>query len=572
MIIPYKKYISGLLTGGVLLFSGCQKQAFVDINIDPESLISVPPANQFLNASIGVHNQDFEAFYDTYQRIMPWMQYSTAINGNGQNFTQVYDNFSQRYGRLYSGANGVGNTLVDLEKLVGKLPETEQPRYVHMIRIARILKAYYTFYVSDIYGSIPYLEAFQARYGGTLTPKYDPQQTIFATLDTELKEAITTLKTPQGAAQVALGSNDQYYAGATQQWVKAANALRLKIAMRLAKRDAAKLKTIAQEVLSSPATDLMSSNTDGWVFVPPAGFTGGGDSNWNPAGLRAAKPLVDFMWDSMDPRIDAFFTPNSYSQANIDLLVTDKQLPAGTKESARRYVGGFTSPDASRTAQNIQRYYTPRYLTISGTRTAIDTLSYIQPRLFQASYAVNGTTGTGKNYFPVITYADFCFMRAELAAQAVTTETAKTWYETGITASLDWYDTVAQGAALSNYTPMTAAEKTAYLAKPQVAFNAAKSMDLIASQEYINFMRQPAEGWALWKRTGLPNATSTLALPTLISNGATLVVPRRAPLGLPNPSEANYANRKAAYDEMAKEAGFGTDPQDATGRVWWDRP
>ncbi len=567
MITPYKKYISGLLIASTLAFVGCKKEAFVEINTDPEALTEVPPANQFLNATLSVHNRDFEAFYDYYQRIMPWMQYSTALTGNGQNFTQVYDNFANRYSGLY---NGVGNTLTDLERLVEKLPAEEQPRYTHMIRIARILKAYYAFYVSDIYGSLPYSEAYQARYGGTLTPKYDTQQTIFATLDTELKEAITTLKTTQTSAQIGLGNLDQYYQGDTQKWVKAANALRLKIAMRLAKVDAAKLKTIAQEVLSSPAADLMSSNADGWVFIAPAGFASGG--NWDPTGLRASKPLVDFMWDTQDPRLDAFFTPNNYTQANINLLIADKQLPAGSTEPARRYVGGFTSPDQSQQLQNVRRFYTPRILTINNVRTAIDTLSNIQPRLFQASFAANGTVGDGRNYYPVITYADFCFMRAELAAQGISSETAKTWYDSGVTASLDWYDVVALGTKMTNYTAMTSAEKAAYLANPKVAFSAAKAMDLIATQEYIHFMRQPSEGWATWKRTGFPNASSTLALPTLVSNGATLTVPRRAPLGLPAPTEPNYANRKAAYDEMAKLPGFGRDTQDATGRVWWDRP
>jgi hypothetical protein len=567
MFTAYKKYVSATLIATTLAVGGCQKQAFVDININPEGLTSVPPANQFLNATLGVHGRDFEAFYDFYQRIMPWMQYSTGLTGNGQNFTQVYDNFGQRYGSLYLG---VGNSLTDVEKLVGALPAEEQPRYTHMIRIARILKAYYAFYVSDIYGSLPYSEAFQARYNGTLTPKYDTQPALFAQLDTELKEAITTLKTTQTTTQVALGSNDQYYAGNTQQWVKAGNALRLKIAMRLAKRDPAKLRTIATEVLASPAADLMSSNTDGWVFVTAAAFTSGG--NWIPDGLRASKPLVDFMWETKDPRIDAFYTPNSYSQANIDLLVANKQLPAGSKESERRYVGSFTSPDASVQAQNVQRYYTYRYLTVSNTRTTIDTLSNIQPRLFQPAYAVNGTVGTGRNYLPVITYADFCLMRAELAATGITTEVAKTWYDAGVLASLDWYDMVATGAQLTNYTAMTAAERTAYLTQTKVAFSTAKALDLIAGQQYINFLKQPSEGWATWKRTGYPNATSTLALPALVSNGAVLTVARRAPLGIPAPSEPNYANRKAAYDEMAQQAGFGRDPQDATGRVWWDAP
>jgi hypothetical protein len=352
--------------------------------------------------------------------------------------------------------------------------------------------------------------------------------------------------------------------------VKAANALRLKIAMRLAKREPAKLKAIAAEVLASPAADLMSSNADGWVFVTAAAFTAGG--NWNPDGLRSSKPLVDFMWETQDPRIDAFFAPNGYSQANIDLLIAAKQLPAGTKESARRYVGSFTSPDQAQQAQNVQRFYTLRYLTVSNTRTAIDTLSQIQPRLFQPAYAVGGTVGTGRNYLPVITYADFCFMRAELAATGVTGETTKTWYDAGVSAALDWYDMVATGSQLSNYTAMTAAEKTAYLAQPKVVFNQAKALDLIASQEYILFLKQPSEGWATWKRTGFPNATSTLALPTLVSNGAMLTVARRAPLGLPAPTDPNYANRQAAYTEMAQQPGFGRDPQDATGRVYWDAP
>ncbi len=278
------------------------------------------------------------------------------------------------------------------------------------------------------------------------------------------------------------------------------------------------------------------------------------------------------MWDTQDPRLDAFFTPNNYTQANINLLIADRQLPAGSTEPSRRYVGGFTSPDQSQQLQNVRRFYTPRILTINNVRTAIDTLSNIQPRLFQASFAANGTVGDGRNYYPVITYADFCFMRAELAAQGISSETAKTWYDSGVTASLDWYDVVALGTKMTNYTAMTSAEKAAYLANPKVAFSAAKAMDLIATQEYIHFMRQPSEGWATWKRTGFPNASSTLALPTLVSNGATLTVPRRAPLGLPAPTEPNYANRKAAYDEMAKLPGFGRDTQDATGRVWWDRP
>jgi hypothetical protein len=158
--------------------------------------------------------RDFEYYYDVYRRIMPWMQYTTDVNGNQGAFTQNVDNFSQRYGRQY---NGISDRLYDLEQLVLKMDAETQPRYTQMIQIAHVLKAYYTFYVSDIYGSIPYSEAFQGRYGGTLQPKYDSQQEVFARLDAELKAAIAALKQTPAVAQVSLGSYDQYYRERCQQ-------------------------------------------------------------------------------------------------------------------------------------------------------------------------------------------------------------------------------------------------------------------------------------------------------------------------------------------------------------------
>lgn len=555
-----------ILMAAVGFLSSCEKQAFVDVNKNPDALSEIPPQNQFLQAINGVHSQDFEAYYDLYRRIMPWMQYNTPQTGNQGSFTLNYDNFANRYGRLY---NGVGDRLYDLEQLVAKLSADEQPRYTTMIQQARILKAYYTFYVSDIYGSIPYTEAFQGRYGGTLQPKYDTQQELFAKLDGEIKAAVATLKQNPAVPQYSLDVYDQYFRGDVTKWIKAANALRLRMAMRVQKADATAGNAIINEVLAMPAADLMSSNADGWVFVGNANFTGdAAGGNWNTDGLRAPKPMVDFMWDKKDPRLDAFFTPNQYTQGNVDLLIADKKLPAGTK-AGRRYVGSFTSPDDARQAAVIQRYYTPKL--ISSNNQTVDTLSSIQPRLFNAGKADGaGNAGTGKSYIPVITYAEFCFMRAELATKSIGTGTAKSWYEAGVKSSLEFYNEVGLGAKLTDYVATTEAEITAYLAQPGVAFDAAKAMDQIASQSYLNFMRQPQEGWALWKRTGYPNENSVVPLPKMSYLNVALVVPRRSPITLPSSSDPNFANKKAAYDAMAAQPGFG-DLASAQGRVWWDK-
>jgi len=557
-------FLASLFVLGTM--SSCDKQDFVDINVDPDALSSIPPENQFANASRGIHGQDFEAFYDFYTRIMPWMQYATDVRGNQGAFTTNMSNFSSRYGALYSA----GTQLYDVEKSVEKLADNEQARFVHMIRIARILKAYYAFYVSDIYGSIPYTEAFQARYGGTLTPAYDSQQSLFAKLDEEIKEAVSVLKQAQTAPQVTLGNYDSYFGGDASKWVKAGNALRLKIALRQIKSDQAKATSIINEILAKPATELMDSNADGWVFTANQAFTAGG--NWNPTSLRATKPIVDFMWENKDPRLDAFVAPNSYSQNNIDLLIAAKLLPAGTTEPSRRYVGSFTSPDQATNPAIRATFYSPITVKSGDNSIVIDTLSYLQPRLFRPAEAdASGVAGKGLVYIPVITYSDYCFMRAEIAARGIGTG-AKEWYEKGIVSSIQWYDMVGLKSMLTNYTAVTQAEIDAYLLKPAVAYDAAKALDKISSQAYLHFLKQPSEGWATWKRTGYPNPSSSVALPVYTNNNAVLITPRRAPLPLPNENDQNYANQKAAYDAMATQPGFGKDPQDAAGRVWWDKP
>ncbi len=520
MKISYKKIIFSFALLGVVATS-CSDDDYVDANRNPDVLTEIPPENQFLNATLNLHSQDFEAFYDFYTKIMPWMQYVTPVNGNAANFTSNVGRFSNRYGRLYTG---VGDALVDMEKLVGKLPVEEQSKYVHMLSISRILKAYYAFYVSDIYGSIPYTEAWQARYGGTMTPTYDDQQSLFTKLDGEVEQAIDVLRTEQSAPQIGLESFDQYYGGNLDAWVRAGNALRLKIATRFIKRDQTKAAAIAQEVLSQDPDDLMQSNGDGWVFKATSGFTSGG--NWNPDAIYASKPLVDFLWDNNDPRLDVFVSPNGYSQSTINVLISQKALAAGTTEASRRYFGSFTSPDDAKAVENAS-YYRPRIAKINNANVRVDTISLIQRRLFQPAFNEGSGAGNGLVNIPVITYADFCFMRAEFAARNLTSEDAETFYTAGVTASLEWYDEIALEAKLSNYTALTDDEISDYLEQPSVAFDESKALELISVQTYLNAFKQPSEGWAVWKRNGYPNASSVLALPEMKTNGSILPIPRR---------------------------------------------
>src|SRR4029077_14315449 len=119
--------------------------------------------------------------------------------------------------------------------------------------------------------------------------------------------------------------------------------------MRLMKRDPAKLKSIATDVLSD--VNQMSSVDDTWALLVGSTYADA-NGNFNPTGFVAAKPLVDFFAAHGDPRLRIFYRPNKDGE----------------------YVGSFTNPDESHLPANAPLY------------SVADTLSDIQHRLFTPNY------------------------------------------------------------------------------------------------------------------------------------------------------------------------------------------
>lgn len=549
------KILSITLALSTLLFAGCQKEAFVKLNTNPDVLYSVKPEEQFFNIGRSIHGNDFEQFYDNYRRIMYWMQMSSAQGGNNATSFTEFGNFNARYSIFFPG---VGSMATDVAKLADKMSAEDKAARQMVVAMAEVLKIYYAFYVSDINGSIAYTEAFDSRYGGTFTPKWESQQSLFNAWEARLKTLSATLKA--GAAnQISLTNFDQYYGGNAARWAKAANALRMRIAMRMLKRDATKATTILKECVAD-ASNLMSSNDDSWQYIAHQSFTSGG--NWNPEGFRAPEPTVNYMWSTSDPRLGLFYQRNNYSQANITAAISANVLAAGTTEPARRYVGAPTSPDRV-AIPSVSAWFTGRRVNAS---LVMDTISYLQQRMFQPTFG----GGTGQSFFPVITYADQQFMRAELAARGITTENAETLYNDGIRASIQYFNTRAAAAAVVDYVAVTDAQITSYINHPTVKYSAAKALEQIAIQAFINFYKQPNEAWALWKRTGMPNKNTALANNDILINGSVFAIARRAVINNASPTDLNKDNRQAAIDDMKKDPEFG-DQLLPYGRVWWDK-
>ncbi|MFD2599307.1 SusD/RagB family nutrient-binding outer membrane lipoprotein [Sphingobacterium corticis] len=561
-ILKTLKYIAFALVAQTT-FMGCSRDQYAEFNTDPDAVLNPNPDYLFTQALVRTQDNDFEAFYDNYSYISRWSRVFLQITGNGIGVTDNAANANNRYGRFFED---IGPLLVDIQVLIDRMPEDQRARSVYKRVIPSIVKAWQAWYVSDVNGSIPYTEAFQARYGGTLRPKYETQQELFTIFEQELKDAATTLNTPQAVTQDSYGSADLYFAGDPAKWAKAANSLRLVIALRLMKRDPSGAQAIIREVLSHPA-GLISSEAEEWALPARLSFTAGG--NWNITGngrlFVGESGVVDYMWNNEDPRLRQFFRPNQWSPENFATAKQQGVIPQSAVYDTRRYYGQFSNPEAADDPTKL-RFFSPLSIRNGEATVVLDTVSRIQDRLFQPEN--DGGTGTG--IFPVITYADVCFMRAEIAQRGWSNENAGEWYNKGIEASLRFYSKLAGAAQVVNYTAITDAEIAAFIAKPDIAYNAATGLEQIILQAYLNYFRNFNEAWALVKRTGMPNKNTALVFEDWTNTGSVSQMPRRFSIGFPVTGEYNFDNKKAAIDQMMSDPEFG-QPSNIQGRIWWDK-
>ncbi len=143
-----------------------------------------------------------------------------------------------------------------------------------------------------------------------------------------------------------------------------------------------------------------------------------------------------------------------------------------------------------------------------------------------------------------MTYAELLFIRAEAAQRGWVAGNAADLYAQGIIASME-------------LPGVSAADITAYLTQPRVAYNPATGLQQIALQKWLSLFQQGSEAYAEVRRTGFPQLTPG---PAAITSG---VFARRMPY--PNVEQAtNNTNLQAAISSQGNTT--------LVGRLWWDRP
>lgn len=540
------------------LFGACDND-FVKINTDTGTVLEVDPVTLLYQAESN-YNTYQSMWDDSYACKLRWLQYCTGIWGYG---TTNFTFFNSRIGQtLYSEYNDVGAYVRHMEYLVSQLPEAEAAQYANLVQIGRIILITKGIATTDMHGSLVYSEGWGMRSGHEewTEPKFQTQEELFSVWDAELKDCIQKIQA--AGTGISLSGYDVCYDGKMEQWVKAANAVRLRIALRIYKRKPEEAKAIAKEVLAA-GNAIPTSIDDSFIMYFDKLFTSGGDWHSVIDMDRASAPFMTYLKRFNDPRKRLFFqinalTPENVARYNAEQTNPDNRIP----DDFTRWEGGTVSNDYKST----DKRYISRSIKADGTD--MRAANKPQTRLWKGMQ----DEGSGGSWFPILTYADFCFMAAEFTLDGVpSAKSAQAWYEEGVRASIRQWSEIGDYCKINDYEAVTDAEIDAFLAQEGIRWNPAMAKEQIYCQAYVEFFKNNNESWALWRRTGYPNTESTIITwDPVIINKEVQRVPRRTRFSYPAAGSPNYNNAVERIETMMQDPEFGL-MTDEFGRLWWDK-
>jgi len=222
-----------------------------------------------------------------------------GINTSDDDFNFTNASWNGTWNFLYSGP------LKDLEEIISGADPEVNPNY---LGIAQIMKAYYFTTMVDLWGDVPYSEAFKGNAEETITePVYDSGASIYADAFLLIDQGITNLAKSQGVSV----KGDIIYGGNLTRWRKAAKSLKLKLLIntRNVNSNTAAIQSLISEgdLILSGSNDFQLrfsslKNPDNRHPMYQAGYAGG-EAGYSYFGHQ----LMYEMLSSKDPRTPFYF-------------------------------------------------------------------------------------------------------------------------------------------------------------------------------------------------------------------------------------------------------------------------
>jgi len=419
----------------IILSVGCTDD-FETINTSPNSPILVPATNvlgsALLSSSRILYGErlgaNYAGAYSGHTAPIGLGDYEYRVNINNSQWDQMFSSMTY---------------AVEAMKL------SQEEGNDNLYAAALTLKSYMAHKATDMWGQIPYSEAFRLEEG-IIYPKYDTEQDVYAQILAELKSAADMFNT-NGED---IGAGDFLYNGDVEMWQKFCNSIRLRVAIRMSSADEEGSKSTIADVLNNPDKYpiITSNDANAYLFWPgvapdlePWYARMGADDGNKTDQYRTNNTLISALDGNNDPRLPVYADKNK-------------------NDTYRGYKFGATQ--------------------LIDTLNNGNNVSHIGDRF--------GNDPAG--FSPFMNTAEVHFIIAEAYQRnLITGGNAKDVYEAGIRLSLE--ENGIEEAAIATF-----------LTEPEVAWDGGTTTNLekIYLQKWISLFKQSVEAWAEARRTDIP--------------------------------------------------------------------
>ncbi|MBS1562797.1 MAG: SusD/RagB family nutrient-binding outer membrane lipoprotein, partial [Bacteroidetes bacterium] len=378
-------------------------------------------------------------------------------------------------------------------------------------------------------GPIPY-----NNYGsGTLKTSYNSLQDVYTKFFTELDSAINvlTLYTQQHPNVTVMKNYDYLYSGNVASWVRFANTLRLRLAMRIVYANAALAQAEAEKSISNPIGVINAVNdraalqhSSSLVYYHPLYEIA---YSFNAGEARMSASMDAYMNGYADPRRAAYFTKaddGNYHGVRQGIVTTTWTPYTGTKISS---------------------------FNMNMSTTPIVWMTAAESYFLRAEGALRGWNmgGTAQDFYNqgiTVSFAENGLQASDAATYAANNT---------LTPAL-FTDNSGQSGNNTSTAPSTV--KILWTGTDPFETN----LERIITQKWLAMYPDGPEGWAEFRRTGYPKL---LPVVNNNSNGTinTAVQVRRIPY-----PQSEYNNNSAGVQSGISALG---GPDGGGTKLWWDK-
>lgn len=509
----------------------------------------------------------------------------TGMNGFSRGITRmtaltpfsVYDYNNATQPNNYDGiwTTAYADLFPDVDAAITIAEERSLPIHAGA---AKVMKAWAMVALVDFFGDVPYTEAGQGT--DVISPNRDGGASVYAAAEALLDEAIAQLN---GAGDAASPNGDVFYGGDPEKWVKAANSIKLKMAVNT--RDAGKINSIVSggNFIDEASEDFQANygktrvnpnsrhpdyndsyeNTDGtylgnyymWLLV--------GDKK-DASGAAIKDPRLRFYFYRQVE--DAFgLEKNVYGCHFTDL--PDQELKPAHYNAVDPNLPYCVLPDGYYGRDHINGEGIPPDGNIRTVFGLYPAAGQFDDNTFSETQQGGTTGGQGEGIGPIILASYTYLWRAEAALTMGTSDDARDMLEKGIRASVSkvfsFKNLVPGTMARQIEDPRTGEVKTveqlyvptdedvdAYVNFVLSAYDAADDdgkLDIIMKEHMIALWGNGLESYNNYRRTGKPN--------------------NMAPTLEPNPGEFI---RSAYYPAVHINLNANASQKELTQKVFWD--